>query len=156
MDVRIETIDEIKVARIRHAGPYNLIGPCFERIFAWIAETGAVPARVFTMSWDNPDTVVPEKLRSDACIEVRTDDVPPEGIVLDRVTPGRCAVATHRGAYDGLPGTYRRLFTQWLPLSGEKPSGRPCMEIYLNSPLDTEPCELVTELLVPLMPPQGG
>ena len=156
MDVRIETIDEIEVARIRHVGPYNLVGPCFERIFAWIAETGTVPGRVFTRSWDNPDTVAPEELRSDACIEVGTGAVPPDGIVLDRVRPGRCAVATHRGAYDGLPGTYRRLFTQWLPQSGEKPSGQPCMEIYLNSPRDTEPGGLVTELLVPLMPPPGG
>ena len=34
MDVGIETIDEIEVARVRHVGPYNLVGPCFERIFA--------------------------------------------------------------------------------------------------------------------------
>ena len=105
-----------------------------------------MPGRVFTLSRDNPDTVAPEELCSDACVEVRTDAVP----------PGRRAVATHRGAYDGLPGTYRRLFTPWLPLSGEKPSGHACMEIYLSSPVDTEPGDLVTEHLVPLMPASGG
>ena len=33
MDVRIETIGPIQVARIRHVGPYSEVGQCFERLF---------------------------------------------------------------------------------------------------------------------------
>ena len=35
MEVRIETLDDIEVARIRHVGPYEEIGPCFESLFEW-------------------------------------------------------------------------------------------------------------------------
>lgn len=42
------------------------------------------------------------------------------------------------------------LFSLWLPQSGEEVHDRPCMEIYRNSPLDTPPAELLTDLCLPL------
>ena len=43
MEIRIETIDEIEVARVRHIGPYNEVGRCFERLFVWAASVGVRP-----------------------------------------------------------------------------------------------------------------
>ena len=156
MDVRIETLDDIDVVRIRHVGPYNEVGACFERLFAWAAGVGARPGRIFTLSWDDPDTVEPEKLRSDACLELQTSAEPPPGIEIDRIGSGRYAVHTHRGPYDGIPETYRHLFASWLPQSGEEPDDRPCMELYRNSPVDTAPAELLTDLCLPLRTAPGG
>ena len=150
MDVRIETIDEIEVARIRHVGPYNEVGRCFERLFEWAGSVGGRPGRVFSLSYDDPDTVAPESLRSDACLELHTDVAPPPDITVDTLAAGRYAIHTHRGSYDGIAEAYRRLFSVWLPQSGEEIDDRPCMEIFLNSPLDTPPAELVTELCLPL------
>ncbi len=150
MDVRIETIDEIEMARIRHVGPYNEAGRCFERLFEWADSVGGRPGRVFSLSYDDPDTVAPESLRSDACLELRTDVAPPPDITVDTLAVGRYAIHTHRGPYDGIAEAYRRLFLVWLPQSGEEIDDRPCMEIFLNSPLDTPPAELVTELCLPL------
>ena len=98
----------------------------------------------------HPDTVEPENLRSDACLELRTDAAPPPGIDIDRIGAGRYAVCTHRGPYDEIAGAYKRMFGSWLPQSGEELDDRPCMEIYRNSPLDTAPVELLTDLCLPL------
>ena len=87
MDVRIETLDPIHVARTRHVGPYAEVAPCLERLFRWAAAIGVPPGRVLTLSWDDPQTVPSDRLRSDACLELRTDEEPPPGIEL-----GACAV----------------------------------------------------------------
>lgn len=150
MEVRIETFDDIKVGRMRHVGPYNEVGPCFERLFAWAASIGARPGRCFTLSYDSPESVAPESLRSDACVELATDASPPSGISLDSIGAGRYAVYTHRGPHDGITAAYQRLFGSWLPASGEEVDDRPCMEIYCNSPLDTAHADLLTDLCMPL------
>lgn len=150
MEVRIRQLGEIRVARIRHVGPYDKIGPCFMQLFDWIGETGARPGRVFSLSHDNPETVAPDQLRSDACVEIDTDAASAGNIVIDTVKAGTCAVYTHKGPYDGIRDAYGRLFGQWFPQSGEVPDGGPCLEIYLNSPFDTAPGDLLTELCIPL------
>ena len=156
MEVRIETFDSIKAGRVRHVGPYHEIGPCFERLFAWAGTVGARPGRVLTLSHDSPEAVAPESLRSDACVELDTDASPPPGIALDSVGGGRYAVHTLRGPYDGIAPAYGKLFATWLPGSGEEVDEGPCMEIYLNSPLDTAPADLLTELCLPLRASQEG
>ena len=150
MEVRIETLDDIEVARVRHVGRYDEVGQCFERLFEWVAAIGARPGRVLALIHDDPDAVEPESLRSDACVELRTDASPPPGISIDKLGAGRYAVYTHRGPYDGLAEAYKRLFESWLPQSGEEVDDRPCMEIYRNNLLDTAPAELLTDLCLPL------
>lgn len=71
MDVRIETVDPIQVARIRYVRAYMEAGPCFGRIFRWAAVMGVRTRRALTVSQDNSDTVAPENLRFDACVEHR-------------------------------------------------------------------------------------
>ena len=97
MEVRIEAFGDIEVARIRHVGPYNEVGPCFARLSEWAAAIGARPGRVLGIYHDDPGAVAPDSLRADACIELQTDASPPPGIVIDRIAAGRFAVYTHRG-----------------------------------------------------------
>ena len=150
MEVRIETLDDIEMARVRRVGGYDEVGQCFERLYKWVAAIGARPGRVLTLSHDDPDTVAPESLRVDACVELRTDASPPAGISVDELGAGRYAVYTHRGPYDGLAEAYRLLFESWLPQSGEEVDDRPCMEMYRNNPRDTAPDELLTDVYLPL------
>ena len=60
MEVRIEAFEDIEVARIRHVGRYNEVGPCFARLFEWAASVGARPGRVLSLSYDDPCAVAPE------------------------------------------------------------------------------------------------
>ena len=139
------------MARIRHVGPYTGIGACFGRLFAWAAAKNISHGRMFTLSHDNPDLVAPENLRSDACMEIRADADAADDIVIETLPAGRYAVLTHKGPYDLLGGLYRRLFTEWLPTSGEEPDlGRPCMDIYRNSPANAASGDLLTDICIPL------
>ena len=74
------------------------------------------------------------------------------GAPLEQVTlpAGRHAVLTYQGPYAGLPAAYDQLFGLWLPQSGEEPADSPVFEIYLNSPMDTAPDDLLTEICLPL------
>ena len=150
MDVRIETLKPIHVARIRHVGHYSEVGACFERLFRWAASIGVPTGRVLTLSYDNPENVAPDRLRSDACVELRSSEEPPPGVTLGPVGGGRYAVCRLEGPYEGISGAYRRLFEEWLPASGETADGRPCMELYRRTQADTPPEQLVTDLCVPL------
>ena len=150
MDVRIETLKPIHVARIRHIGPYAEVDRCFEQIFRWAASIGVPTGRVLTLSCDDPETVVPERLRCDACVELRTKKEPPPGIVLGPVGGGRFAVYRHKGAYEGIAPVYARLLGEWLAGSGESMADGPWMEIYRNSPADTVPDNLATDLCLPV------
>ena len=150
MEVRIETFDDIKVARVRHVGHYGEVSQCFERLFEWVAAMGVQPGRVLTLSHDDPDDIAIESLRSDACVELHTDASPPPGISIDKLGAGRYAIYTYRGPYDSLGDAYKRLFETWLPQSGEEVDDRPCMEIYRNNPRDTAPDELLTDVCLPL------
>ena len=49
MDVRIETMDPIQVARIGHVAPYAEVGQCLERLFRWTAVMGAPTGRVLNL-----------------------------------------------------------------------------------------------------------
>ncbi|MFZ1481646.1 MAG: GyrI-like domain-containing protein [Paracoccaceae bacterium] len=62
------------------------------------------------------------------------------------------AVLAFKGPYAGLPAAYDQLFGIWLPQSGEEPADSPVFELYLNTPMDTAPEQLLTEICMPLKP----
>ena len=84
------------------------------------------------------------------CVELHTHEAPLPGIVLGAVGEGRFAVYRLKGPYEGIGPAYRKLFSEWLPGSGESMDDRPCMEIYRNSAMDTPAESLSTDLCVPL------
>lgn len=63
---------------------------------------------------------------------------------------GRAAVFLHRGPYDTLHATWRAIYRDWEPASGEALRDAPPFEVMLNSPDDTPPADLLTEIWIPL------
>lgn len=63
---------------------------------------------------------------------------------------GRHAVFTHRGPYTELHRTWQAIYRDWLPGTDETLLDAPPMELMLNSPADTPPERLLTEIWVPL------
>ena len=99
---------------------------------------------------DNPDTTATEKLRSEACISVPADFQTFGELGFQTIPAGKYAITTHHGSYDKLHDTYRALYGKWLPESGYTPSDKPAFELYHNSPQDTAPEDLVTDIYLPL------
>ncbi len=102
------------------------------------------------ISHDDPKITEPDKLRYDACIAV-TKDVKPDGpIGVQEIQGGKFAVFIHKGAYEKLENSYDYIFGKWLPESGKELRNIPCFEKYLNTPEDTAPEKLRTEIYIPI------
>ncbi|MFJ9451754.1 GyrI-like domain-containing protein [Herbaspirillum sp. NPDC101397] len=56
------------------------------------------------------------------------------------------------GPYTQINATISALYSLWLPYSGYEPDDRPLLEVYRNSPRDTAPEQLHTDLLIPVRP----
>lgn len=152
MKVQIETLSPFRVAFVRHVGPYALCGTAWDKLCAWMGKEGLLSPghRFLGISYDDPDEIAPEKLRYDACVEVDADFQPPSDIGVQMVEGGLYARVTHEGPYEKLSETYRSISGQWLPRQNYRLRNAPSFEVYLNSPENTAPEDLVTDIHVPI------
>ena len=152
LDVRVEHVAKMRAAFFRHVGPYDQVGITWGRFMSWAGRQGSLidRPRILGVVHDDPEVTPPEKLRYDACLAVDQSFRPQGEIGVQEIGGGDFAVAAHRGPYAQLGATYARLIGQWLPANGREPESAPALEIYSNSPLDTVPADLVTEIYIPL------
>lgn len=151
-EVAIRTTAAVTVAAVAHRGDYQEIGHAFERLQAWAGAAGLIgPAtRFFGIFYDDPTSVAKDRLTADACMTVPVGTVLPDGVRMLEIAGGRHAVLRHQGPYAELERTYRRLYRDWLPVSGEEPADRPCFEEYLNDCRSLPPAEWLTDVFLPL------
>ncbi len=149
VDIRNEP--ERRLACIAHQGSFLEIGRAFEKLGATIGARGlsGQVGRMIAVYYNAPDDTAPEDLRSHAGFELATAEIAPP---LEEVNlpAGRHAVLTFNGPYAGLAAGYTYLFGTWLKASGEVPADAPPFEIYLNTPMDTAPNDLITQICLPL------
>lgn len=62
----------------------------------------------------------------------------------------RAAALRFKGHYPGLPAAYSHLCGTWLPTSGFEAGDSPIFEDHLQSPMDTAPENLLTDICLPL------
>lgn len=153
MDVAIETFGPEPAVLLRHVGPYENVVDAYKRMYAWFGETGmdGPDTKVLGLSHDDPEQVVAEELRYDVCFTtpVLVTETP-DDMRAEILPGGRYATYLHKGSYAGFTDAFQRLFCLWLPQSDEELADRPCMERYLNDPMDTPEPELLTKLCIPL------
>ena len=63
---------------------------------------------------------------------------------------GRYAVFTHIGPYAELHRVWTGIYRDWLPASGHTLRDAPPLELMINSPQDTPPEKLHTEIWIPV------
>jgi AraC family transcriptional regulator len=153
MTVDIKVMPELRVAAVRHVGPYNLISQAFERLGSIVDHLG-VFARPETMMvgiyHDDPDSTPPDQLRSDAGLVAPEGMVLPEGLTEQRIPAGRYASAVHVGPYEQLGDAWARFFGEWLPASGHRLGPGVSYEIYRNTPMEVPKEQLRTEIYIPI------
>ncbi len=152
MEVRIERLEGIRVAYVRHVGPYDQVHSAWAKLCGWAGPRGLLgPAtRFIGVCHDDPEITPPERLRYDAAVPVPAGVAAQGEIGVQDIPAGDYAISTHRGPYDQLKHTYARLCGEWLPTSGREPRDGPSLEFYLNSPDRTRPEDLLTDVCVPL------
>ena len=152
MKAKIIKLEETEVIYVHHTGPYNLCGAAWEKLCGWAGPRGLFQPGVQFMglSYDDPEVTAPEQIRYDACLTV-TGPVEVEGeIECQKVSGGPYAMTTHFGPYHNLSKTYSELCGVWVPQNGFEIADKPSVEIYQNSPEDTDPEDLITDVYIPL------
>jgi AraC family transcriptional regulator len=151
-DVQFHDFPALRLAGLRHCGPYLEIGGAFERLTAWAAPRRLIGrgTRYFAIYYDDPESVPTAALRSDACMTIPADVVVEGEARLIEQPPLRCAVLRHKGPYAELEQAYRWLYRVWLPQSGHEPADAPPFEEYVNDPRTMPPPEWLTDICVPL------
>ena len=152
MKVDIKNIEQMRVAFVRHVGPYDQVGKAWDRLCMHLGKAGHLGAgsQFIGICYDDPDVTAPEKIRYDACITVDESFEPEGDVAVQTIGGGEYAVTTHFGPYNTLGQTYQKLFGQWLLQSDHELRSQPCMEFYLNDPESTEPEDLLTDICLPL------
>lgn len=154
MEVRIEQVEPMRVAFVRHVGPYDQVGTAWERLCTRLGKDGLLGpgTRFVGICYDDPEVTPPEKIRYDACVSVDNDFAAEDDVGVQTIGGGEYAVTTHVGPYDLLGQTYAKLLGQWLPRSGRELRSEPSLEFYLNAPESTDPEDLITDIYAPLEP----
>ena len=158
-DVVVRDVPTVLVAGLEHRGPYMLIGKAFEtsRVQFVAQQLMRDDTRWLAVYFDDPAALEEKHLRSRAGLSL------PEGARAElplqpfELGGGPCAVLRYRGPYSSMHAAYRWLYGPWLLASGYEAANLPVFEEYLNSPHDTAPADLLTDIFLPLKlqsPPQ--
>lgn len=140
------------VAYLVMTGPYDQIPTGLGTLYHWITRHGLTPAGApGTAFLSDPG----ESPQGDAVFEVWApiDEAPAQepdssGVGIKRVGPTLAATAVHAGPYESIGQTFV-LLTQWVRDQGYEVSGPP-MEFYRSDPVDTQPTEYETEVVLPV------
>lgn len=151
-DITLQDLPARRLVGVPHRGDYQRISTAFEKLGAILGARALWPQVELMVGvyYDDPSAVAPEALRSfaGAAVSAEVGTEPPLQEVP--LPAGRHAVLRFTGPYAELPTAYDDLYGRWLPQSGETQTGAPTYELYLNSPADTAPANLVTDICMPL------
>ena len=137
---------------VAHSGPYLEISRSFTRLATIITARALWPhgREMVGVYYDDPDATPAANLRSHAALRIEGAVAVPQGVEEVELGGGKTAVLRFKGHYSGLKAGYDYLYGVWLPGSGQEAADRAPYEVYLNSPMDTAPEDLLTDICVPL------
>ncbi|WP_345812435.1 GyrI-like domain-containing protein [Paraburkholderia sp. PREW-6R] len=156
-EVTIRTMEPMDLLAVDHIGPYMEIGKAFDALFGWLAKHNLLAGRMrmIAVYYDDPGVVEEHALRSKAAVllphPVLTSVTVSPPVAIAHIAGGDYAVLEHSGPYSDLGAAYDWLYGTWLVQSGREAANAPAFEEYLNSPTDTAPADLLTEICLPLV-----
>jgi len=141
-----------RLAGLAHSGAYHQIGGTFEKLAGIAGARGlfGTAGPMVGIYLDDPSVTEEAKLRSFAGMVVPDETAIEAPLTEHQLPASRLAVGTYVGPYANLQEAWSAMYADYLAELGETVADRPCFEIYLNSPANTAPDELITELCVPL------
>ena len=151
--VEIVVFGETKVGVLEHRGDPRRIGDTIRTFIEWRRETHLPPgvSATFNLLYGDPATTPPDEFRLDLCAAVKGDVAPNAfGVIGGTIPRGRCAVLRHVGSGDTFGATFKYLYSEWLPRSGEEPRDFPLFLRRVRFFPDVPEHEAVTDVYLPL------
>jgi AraC family transcriptional regulator len=153
MEVRVEFIPVMRIAFVRHLGPYAEVKNTWEKLAAWAGQRGLLgpDSKLVGIPHDDPEVTPLDKIRYDAGILV-DERFQPEGEVgVQTVGGGEYAVATHRGPYRAVGETFAHICGAWLPTSGRELRSAPPLLVARPNGANAKTEEPATDVCLPLV-----
>jgi len=146
MHVEMETLPALRLATLRHLGPYQQIGRTFGRLDEILAKAGLPHRELVGVYHDDPAITPEDQLRSDAGVLIDEGEPLPPGLDEQRIPAGRFARAEHAGSYAGLPAAWSEFKRTIAAQTGTANPRGYTFELYRNTPMDVPEAELRTLL----------
>lgn len=153
MKPEIRNLNDQTVIFVRRTGDYNVSAEeAWKEVCTFAGSRGLMDqnTRFIGISYDDPGITEPDKLRYDACVTIDGEAFPEGEVGVQTVKGGKYAVFLHQGPYNKLYETYKKIYSSWLPSSGEKPRDLPCFELYLSDCREVKPEDMKTEIYIPI------
>jgi AraC family transcriptional regulator len=142
----------LRVASVRHIGPYQEIGKAFGQLGA--AAQGAdllgPSVEMIGIYHDDPETTPASQLRADAGIVVEDVASIPPTLTETSLAGGRYLHTRHLGPYDGLPAAWAYLREAAMGEHGVTRGDGPAYELYPNNPGNAAASDLITDIYIPI------
>ncbi len=153
-EIALITVPDQQVLGIRRRGHYRVIPDLLVAIITYAMEKGIAIAGppTFLCHEISHEAVTAADRDGTADVEVvwpvsgRAEGA--GGIRSYLIPGGKMARVLHRGPYESMETTYRRLFT-WIDEQGLRITG-PVRESYLNDPREVPAGQILTEIMVPV------
>jgi AraC family transcriptional regulator len=155
IDVKVIERAPVKVAYLRHVGPYGeAIGAFWrERVGPWMAANDLLGRPRYGFGHDDPDITAPEQCRYDACVEAPDGFVATGPALTTTIPGGRYATARFFGTSAQIKAAWTALLRDWLPASNLQLDARPCFEHYpSDARYDEKSGAFECELVIPVAP----
>lgn len=152
--IEIVETPPLTLAGVDHVGSYMEIERAFGRLHQIFEkhQLYAPGQKMIAVYFDDPTATPTEKLRSFAAMSIADGSGLPEPLQAFALAGGPCAILRHFGPYAEMKASYDWLFGVWLPQSGREAADALAYEVYVNTPMDAAPKDLVTDICLPLKP----
>jgi AraC family transcriptional regulator len=151
--VRIIDMPPSHALTLRHAGPVETIAQTWNKLRALVRD--AVPPEAMRgpigISTGDPEGGDEFTYLAGVLAGPAPPAVP--GLTLTPVPGGAYASYRLNGAYGLITATYRALFGEWLPGSGQELDDRPALEIYHTPYAQGDRADCVTDIMIPIKEP---
>lgn len=155
MKVQLQQRPEVRVAYLRHLGPYGPTVSDFwqQQVYPWLARHGWLEQPRYGISHDDPGITAPNQCRYDACVELPPGFQPPRELLCTTLPSGRYAELAFFGPVEELQQAWDRLLRDWLPGSGWQLGTEPCFEYYpANARFDPVSGAFECRICIPVSP----
>jgi len=153
MKVITRKIKPMRVAYLRHVGPYEDVRPTWNDIMARLSADKQIRKRsVFIgIGHDNPSVTPAAELRYDACVTVDRDYEPKKPVKLQIITGGDYAVAKNCPV-GNIKDAYQYLFGKWLARSSRELRPAPSFIVFVDTNKGVAPGKWRVDIYLPLQP----
>ena len=154
-----EFLNAIWVAAQRHAGPhdYRQTDQAWQDLIVWASPKGllgrSMEMRGIGLLWDDPARHPAERRRYDVGIPIDPDDeeLVDEPSFVHVTAPGRYIRVRHTGPYDTILDTYDKAQVEHFRYGDWVIPAQPIIEIYRDSPAETDEDDLRTDIYFPVI-----